>query len=281
MNGSSLWREWESGDSVPLWVLRFLVLAGGALFLCFTGAMTLGWPQQALLALLMVAVAIWLDRSSSSYLVTLTLMLLSMYSTFRYGFWRVATTVDFFRTSGAHTPDAHWSQLGAFFMGTLLFAECYAFLVLFLGYMQMVWPLRRTPVPLPDDTAEWPAVDVLIPTLNEPLDVVRFTALAALNMDWPAQKLNVYILDDGQREEFREFAEEAGVGYMTRDDNRFAKAGNLNAALERLDSPFVVVFDSDHVPTRSFLQMTLGWFLRDAKLGDPADAASLLFARSV
>jgi cellulose synthase/poly-beta-1,6-N-acetylglucosamine synthase-like glycosyltransferase len=59
---------------------------------------------------------------------------------------------------------------------------------------------------------EWPAVDVLIPTLNEPLSVVRFTALAAMNIDWPAEKLNVYILDDGRREEFRAFAEEAGIG---------------------------------------------------------------------
>ena len=88
-----------------------------------------------------------------------------------------------------------------------------------------------------------------------------------MNIDWPADKLNVYILDDGKREEFRRFAEDAGVGYMTRDDNKFAKAGNINRALERLDAPFVAIFDSDHVPTRSFLQVTLGWFLRDRKLG--------------
>ena len=54
---------------------------------------------------------------------------------------------------------------------------------------------------------------------------------------------------------------------MTRDDNKHAKAGNINRALERLDAPFVAIFDSDHVPTRSFLQVTLGWFLRDRKLG--------------
>ncbi len=34
-----------------------------------------------------------------------------------------------------------------------------------------------------------------------------------------------------------------------------------------LDSPYVAIFDCDHVPTRSFLQVTLGWFLRDPKLG--------------
>ena len=130
-----------------------------------------------------------------------------------------------------------------------------------------MWPLRRTPVPLPDDTDMWPAVDLLIPTYNEPLSVVRYTALAAMNIDWPADKLNVYILDDGKREEFRQFAEEAGIGYMTRDDNKHAKAGNINRALERLDAPYVAIFDCDHVPTRSFMQVTMGWFLRDSKLG--------------
>jgi cellulose synthase (UDP-forming) len=88
-----------------------------------------------------------------------------------------------------------------------------------------------------------------------------------MNIDWPADKLKVYILDDGKREEFRKFAEEAGIGYMTRSDNKHAKAGNINRALGRLDAPFVTIFDCDHVPTRSFLQVTMGWFLRDSKLG--------------
>jgi cellulose synthase (UDP-forming) len=262
MRIASVWREWESGDSLPLSLLRIAVLFCGMLFLGFTAVLGLPWPQQALVAVLTVAVAVWLDRGSSSYVVTLTLILLSVYSTFRYGFWRVTTTMAVVRGAGSR-----WAVIDAGFMLLLLAAEIYAFVVLLMGYMQMVWPLRRTPVPLPDSTADWPAVDVLIPTYNEPLDVVRFTVLAALNIDWPADKLRVYLLDDGRREEFREFARQAGAGYLTREDNLHAKAGNLNAALERTESPFVVVFDADHVPTRSFLQVTMGWFLRDAQLG--------------
>lgn len=262
MRLGSVWREWESGDSLPLSVLRIAVLFCGMTFLGFTAVLGLPWPQQALIAVLTVAVAIWLDRGSSSYVVTLTLMLLSVYSTFRYAYWRITTTAGVVREAGSA-----WAVIDACFMMLLLLAESYAFVVLLLGYMQMVWPLRRTPVLLPDSTADWPDVDVLIPTYNEPLDVVRFTVLAALNLDWPAEKLKVYLLDDSRREEFREFARQAGAGYLTREDNRYAKAGNLNAALERVSSPFVVVFDADHVPTRSFLQVTMGWFLRDAQLG--------------
>src|SRR5215469_1719359 len=261
MTDSPLWREFESGDGLLQRLLRFLIITAGVLFLGFTGILELTWPQQLVLGLLTVLVAIWMDRSSSSYLVTLTLMIASMYATFRYGFWRIATTGKFFLD-----PGSSWSLLDGFFISLLLLAEAYAFVILFLGYLQTMWPLRRTPVPLPDDPERWPAVDLLIPTYNEPLSVVKYTALAAMNIDWPADKLNVYILDDGKRDEFRQFAEEAGIGYMTREDNAHAKAGNINQALARLDSPFFAIFDCDHVPTRSFLQVTLGWFLRDSKL---------------
>jgi len=259
---SALWREFESADTLMSQMLRTAVLAGGVLYLGFTGAIWLNWPQQLILAMLTILLAVWMDRGSSSYPVTLTLMLLSVFSTFRYGFWRISTVLATLRD-----PGTHCNTLDAFFICLLLMAECYAFVVLLLGYMQMLWPLRRMPVALPDDLKEWPAVDVLIPTYNEPLSMVRFTALAAMNIDWPADKLHVFILDDGRREEFRAFAEEAGIGYMTRDDNLHAKAGNINCALARTGSPFVAIFDSDHVPTRSFLQIAMGWFLRDRKLG--------------
>jgi cellulose synthase (UDP-forming) len=259
---SRLWRELESGDTKALRSLRFLILVGGILLLCWTATISLPWEEQIALALLTLSVAIWINRSSKSYLVTLTLVLLSVYSTLRYGLWRFSSVVGYFRD-----PGTSWTGIDALFIWVLLLAECYAFTVLILGYVQTLWPLGRAPVPLPSDPEEWPAVDLLIPTYNEPLSVVRFTALAALNIDWPADKLNVYILDDGKREEFRAFAAEAGVGYIARDDNEHAKAGNINHALKQLSSPFVAIFDCDHVPTRSFLQLTMGWFLRDHKLG--------------
>ncbi len=247
MTNTAFWRELESGESPLTRLIRWIVVTGGICALLFTAALELTWPQQCVLGLLMVLLGIWLDRSSSSYVITLTLMLASMFSTFRYGYWRIHTVINFFMD-----PAVHWTALDAFFILLLVGAEAYAFVILFLGYLQTMWPLRRTPVPLPDDPATWPEVDLLIPTYNEPLNVVRYTALAAMNIDWPADKLNVYILDDGKREEFRKFAEEAGIGYMTRDDNKHAKAGNINRALKRLHAPFVAIFDSTTCPRAAF-----------------------------
>ena len=261
MTATGLWQDIGAGENFFTRTLRLVFLLLAAVVFYFLAVLPLTWPQQAVLGLLTLLMSMALARSSDSYLITLTLMMMSMFCTFRYGFWRIMQTVRFFED-----PANHWGALDAFFIISLIVAEVYAFFILFLGYFQTIWPLRRAPVALPDRTEEWPHIDVLIPTYNEPLDVVRYTALGALNMDWPAEKMHVYILDDGRRKEFEQFAFEAGMGYKIRPDNKHAKAGNINTALKSMSSPLVAIFDCDHVPTRSFLQMTIGWFLRDKKL---------------
>lgn len=261
MTPSGVWQNIGAGENLATRFLRLLFLiAAGAAF-CFLALLPLSWPQQAVLGLLTVFIGVFLARGSDSYLVTLMLMMMSLFCTFRYGYWRVDQVIRYFQD-----PASHWTPLDAFFILCLLLAEAYAFMVLFLGYFQTVWPLRRAPVSLPEEISEWPDIDVIIPTYNEPLEVVRYTALGALNMDWPPDKLHVYILDDGRRKEFEQFAHEAAIGYITREGNEHAKAGNINNALKKLTSPYIAIFDSDHVPTRSFLQLTVGWFLRDRKL---------------
>ncbi|EPV3022762.1 UDP-forming cellulose synthase catalytic subunit [Enterobacter hormaechei] len=148
----------------------------------------------------------------------------------------------------------------------LLFAETYAWIVLVLGYFQVIWPLNRQPVPLPKDTTQWPTVDLFVPTYNEDLSVVKNTIYAALGIDWPKDKIKIWILDDGGRAEFRQFADEVGVEYIARTTHEHAKAGNINNALKYAKGEFVSIFDCDHVPTRSFLQMTMGWFLKEKEL---------------
>lgn len=75
---------------------------------------------------------------------------------------------------------------------------------------RVVWPLNRQPVPLPKDMSLWPSVDIFVPTYNEDLNVVKNTIYASLGIDWPKDKLNIWILDDGGREEFRQFAQNVG-----------------------------------------------------------------------
>jgi cellulose synthase (UDP-forming) len=100
------------------------------------------------------------------------------------------------------------------------------------------------------------AVDVMIPVYDEPVDVVEPTVAGAAALH--GAEVRVWLLDDGRRVEMRALADRHGVGYLTREDNVGAKAGNLNSALRHTSAPYVAVLDCDHVPRPQFLQRTLG-----------------------
>ncbi|MFM9102397.1 MAG: glycosyltransferase, partial [Cyanobium sp.] len=118
-----------------------------------------------------------------------------------------------------------------------------------------------TPSALPG--AEPPlAVDVLIPTYGEPAELIQACLKACLALDHP--RFVVWLLDDSGREELRLLCRQLGVRYLSRDDRRHAKAGNLNHALPHLQGELIAVFDADVLPLRAFLQRTVPLF------GDPA-----------
>ncbi len=243
-------------------IFRALMLGLTAFLLFQLISLDLSWPNQLILGSVSLLLGLTFNRLSNSRVVTLALMLISITATLRYGWWRVHLLIDYFSDESNNR-----GVIDSSLLLLLISAEAYTIMIMFLGYMQTAWPLRRMPVVMPNDVSQWPHVDLLIPTYNEPLSLVRYTALAAIDIDYPPEKLHVYILDDGTREEYLEFAREAGVGYITREEHKHAKAGNINHALTTMHSSFVAIFDCDHVPTRSFLQMTMGWMLADPKLG--------------
>ncbi|MEH4626388.1 cellulose synthase (UDP-forming) [Grimontella sp. AG753] len=203
---------------------------------------------------LSVIVAVFILGRFKSKKSVLAMLVFSLLMSTRYIWWRATTTL-------------HFDSTLEMVLGGLLFAaEIYSWTILVLGYVQMAWPLERPIAPMPKDHNTWPTVDIYVPSYNESLDVVRDTVLAAQCIEYPQDKVKVYILDDGKRDEFRDFAAQAGVGYLTRPDNSHAKAGNLNHAMTLTKGELICVFDCDHVATRVFLQATVGEFFRDDKL---------------
>lgn len=240
--------SWLQNPAVKLLLVGF----AGLLFAVVV-SVPLDLQEQILFSAMTFIIAMLL-RKTPGRLTTLFMVVLSVTASSRYMYWRLTDTIGF------DNPRDIVLGFG------LVMAELYAFSVLLIGYFQTAWPLQRKPVPLPQDISTWPSVDVFIPTYNEPLSVVKQTTFAAMNIDWPADRLRVYVLDDGKRDEFRDFCAELNVGYVTRDNNAHAKAGNLNEALKVTNGEYIAIFDCDHIPTRSFLQVSLGWFLRDKKL---------------
>jgi len=135
--------------------------------------------------------------------ISIVLVILSLLMSTRYIYYRATETL-------------HFNSTIETILGLGLFlADIYVWVVLILAYLQTMWPLNRTIEPLPADMSLWPTVDIYIPSYNESLDVVRDTVLAAQCIDYPKDKLKIYLLDDGKRDEFAVFAADVGVGYIT------------------------------------------------------------------
>ncbi len=155
--------------------------------------------------------------------------------------------------STVFNPDA--PVFSALFYAAELFSFIVCFLISFAGWRRCY----RKPPSRPETGL---TVDVFVTAYNEPLNVIRRTTVAAVNIEYPHQ---TWLLDDGNRSELKALADELGCHYLTRRTNQGAKAGNLNNALKHTAGEFIAVFDADHVAEPGFLTKLLGYF-SDAKV---------------
>ena len=271
----------------------FLLVAGVMLLSC----VYLSLPTQAVLGgmllLVLLLTAAWAERLGKP--ARIFILLIGAFMSARYWIFRTAETL------------IYTGPMDYTFAMLLYLAESYGILIYLLGMFVNVWPVDRRPAPLPDDAGAWPTVDVFIPTYDEPVDVVETTLIAATQMRYPAEKLNVYLLDDGgtrahlnhpdpkragaarqRAAKLMRMAADYGAVYHARAENTHAKAGNINDALLNCDcvldpedydriscvntglavgcGELILVLDCDHVPTRDFLENTVGFFPGDPKL---------------
>lgn len=246
-----------------------------------TAAVPVDAKAQLWFAVCLLAVMLLVRRAANSegerqrvkQWLRVVLLFLGAYLTARYFFWRTFNTLTYYDI---------FSYAAAL---ALYAAEIYGIAIYLLGMFVNVQPLWREPVPLPNNRAIWPSVDVLIPTYDEDPDLLQVTLLAATQIRYPQDRLNIYLLDDGgtdekcnQADEERAAAARArrahlqtlcmqlGVTYLARERNQHAKAGNINYGLQHSDGELLLLLDADHVPTVDILEQTAGSFLADAQL---------------
>jgi len=191
----------------------------------------------------------------------------------RYVYWRTTSTLP------------PLNQPENFIPGFLLYlAEMYSVLMLALSLFVVAQPLPPRPSRAKSND-RLPAVDVFIPTYNEDAELLANTMAAAKAMDYPADKLTVWLLDDGgtvqkrnsdkigdanaaekRYADLKKLADDLDVRYLTRERNEHAKAGNLNNGLDHSTGELIAVFDADHAPARDFLRETVGYFDEDPRL---------------
>lgn len=142
----------------------------------------------------------------------------------------------------------------------LFFAVLYAGVQVFGNWL--FYLVARPLVPPSPPPAEL-TVDVYVTAYREPYAMIERALSAACALRGAHR---TYLLDDGSDPALEALAERLGAGYLTRPDHKYAKAGNLNAALSRTQGDIVVIFDIDHVPKPNFLEESLGYFA-NSKMG--------------
>ncbi len=107
----------------------------------------------------------------------------------------------------------------------------------------------------------YPDVDVFIATHTEEVELLYKTVNSCKFLKYPDKnKVHIYICDDTNRSEVRKLADDLGVGYITIINNKHAKAGNLNNAISKTNSPLIVTLDADMIPKSEFLMKTVPYF---------------------
>jgi cellulose synthase/poly-beta-1,6-N-acetylglucosamine synthase-like glycosyltransferase len=127
----------------------------------------------------------------------------------------------------------------------------------------------RAPEPSGRLPAVYPTVCVQLPMFNEHA-VAQRVIEAASKMSWPTGRFSVQVLDDSTDEDTRALVEDVcsrvrastGVNCHVRHrvNRQGYKAGALEEGRRNTDAEFVVIFDSDFVPSQDFLLRTMPHF---------------------
>ena len=120
----------------------------------------------------------------------------------------------------------------------------------------------------------WPFVTIQLPVFNE-LYVVERLIDAIVAMDYPKDRLEIQLLDDGNDESVQLAAakiallREQGfpIEHIRRPDRVGYKAGALAYGLSASKGEFTAIFDADFIPNPDFLRKTIPHFLQDANIG--------------
>lgn len=169
-----------------------------------------------------------------------------------------AGTISTLRFADWWFAPAHVARSGLYVVLSL--AIWYGVSRMILGWVNVI-AVRR-----PEHREAQEGLSVAIFTTSspgEPLEMFGKTLAACARIRYPH---TTYLLDDTEDPRFRELAERHGAVWLELVGLPGAKAGKINAALERTDEEIILVLDPDHVPFPNFLDRVLGHF-RDEEVG--------------
>ena len=148
----------------------------------------------------------------------------------------------------------------------------YQFVLCVAGYLysrEAAIERRRIDAQSPDI----PGVSILIPAHNEEL-VIEHTVHSLFSMNFPADRLDVLIVDDASKDRTPEILDELTRKYrglrvlhIPPEEGGKGKAAALNRALSLAKYPLIAIYDADNQPEPSALRYLAAQFALDPKLG--------------
>jgi GT2 family glycosyltransferase len=112
-----------------------------------------------------------------------------------------------------------------------------------------------------------PTVDVFLPSAGENLTVLENTYKWVSELNWPTEKLEIYVMDDSDRLDVAVMAERFGFNYLVRPNRGYLKkAGNLQYAFRQTSGDLIAIFDADFVPAANYLY-EIGNYFEDPSIG--------------
>jgi len=164
--------------------------------------------------------------------------------------------------------------LNAFFVlavSLIWFMLVYQSVLFFLGHRYYTLTRRQSSGRRVAD-ARLPHVAILVPCHNEE-KVIASTLHAFLALDYPAEKLEIFVINDGSTDrtadQVRSLGAPGSVRLLNVPAARAArgKAAALNYGLEFVSQPLVAVYDADNRPEPGALRPLVEELVLDAKLG--------------
>jgi cellulose synthase/poly-beta-1,6-N-acetylglucosamine synthase-like glycosyltransferase len=175
--------------------------------------------------------------------------------------WQILSSVGLTYSFVMFSSNNYFTAL--FFIPTLFFVLFVSVNLLknLVGRDEWNYDLHADRVGLFKKSTNLPTVDVFLPSAGEDLDVLRNTYHWVSKLEWPAEKIDFYIMDDSERIEVALLAENFGFNYLVRPNKGyFKKAGNLLYAFKRSRGDLIAVFDADFVPASNYLFEMANYF---------------------
>lgn len=122
----------------------------------------------------------------------------------------------------------------------------------------------------PQDPDDWPHVTIQFPVYNE-MYVARRLIEAGAALDYPADRLEIQVLDDSTDETVEIVAETVArlraqgvnIHHLHRIHREGYKAGALRDGLMTASGEFLAIFDADFIPLPGFLKAIIPHFVDD------------------